>query len=109
MKHFSTSSPCALSLENIDRSCAQDSCPECEYNFKSTTNDTYFFHKVNIVAICKAPFIGGFNSDRPLAIVYECPNCWNYFWFHTTEAMKTTLNSLLDDGGIKKINFRRKK
>lgn len=99
-KKFNTISPCELTTENMDRCCALDSCPNCDYDF--STPDIGWFRKVKIICICEAPFAGGFNIKRTKAIVYECPNCFNYFWFHTDIHTKETLENLLNNGIIKK-------
>lgn len=101
MKKFSNKSPCELIVENMDRSCALSCCPECAFDFE--VKNCYWFKQVKIIAICKAPWIGGFSkkTERHLAIVYQCSNCFQYFWFHTTQGHKETLEDLLNEGIIK--------
>lgn len=92
-KIFKTNSPCELTTSNMDRSCALDGCPNCDYKGK----DEYWAKNINIVAICQAPWVGGIAEKRPLAIVYECKKCFEYFWFHTTESHKKSLERLYEE------------
>lgn len=98
MKKFPIKSPVELITDNMDRSCALDECPGCEFYFD--VRDCCWFLSVKIVAIGEAPWVGGASEKRPLAIVYQCPSCFEYFWFHTTEGHKETLENLLNEGLI---------
>lgn len=98
MKKFSNKSPVELTRQNMDRSCALCNCPDCDFNFRDDNH--YWFKRVEIVAICEAPWVGGTFEKRPLAIVYQCPKCFEYFWFHTIESHKDTLEDLLNEGMI---------
>lgn len=96
MKKFPTKSPCELTVRKMDRSCGLEGCPNCEYGkLEEWKHDK---KRLKIIAICKAPWVGGFTQQRPLAIVYECQKCFKIFWFHTTKSHKESLESLLNEG-----------
>lgn len=84
----------------MDRSCGTDGCPNCHYKENESSHQFRFMRMVKILAICKAPWVGGFSkvSARPLAIVSECPKCFDKFWYHTTKSHKECLEGLLNEG-----------
>lgn len=88
-KPFADKAPCDLTTMNMDRSCGLDGCPNCE--FGKVKEWKYVYKKLKIIAICKAPWVGGITYERPLAIVYECQKCFETFWYHTTESHKELL------------------
>ena len=102
-KKFPNKSPCELTVQNMDRACGIDGCPNCHYKENERFHEFRFMRMVKILAICKAPWVGGLSkkTERPLAIVYECPKCFEKFWFHTTKGHKETLEYLLSEGVIK--------
>jgi len=98
-KYFPKITPCELTTDNMDRCCALDNCPGCDFDLEN--HCMCWFKKLKIVAICEAPWPGGFNKERTKAIVYECPNCFEHFWFHTDIHTKQHLEDLLNMGEIK--------
>ncbi len=100
MKTFSNNSPCELIVQNMDRSCGLDGCPNC--GFGEVKEWIHVFSKLKIIAICQAPFPGGLSkkTERPLALVYECQKCFEKFWYHTNQCHKETLEELLNEGRI---------
>ncbi len=101
MKRFSTKQPCELTVMNTDRGCGLDGCPNC--GFGKVKEWKHVFSKLKIIAICKAPWVGGLSkkSARPLAIVYECQKCFVKSWYHTTKHHKETLEELQNEGLLK--------
>jgi hypothetical protein len=101
MKRFSTKQPCELTVMNMDRGCGLDGCPKCGFGEEKDWKTNW--NKLKIVAVCKAPWVGGLTKKlaRPLALVYECQGCFEKSWFHTTKGFKETLEELRHEGIIK--------
>jgi len=74
--------PAKLSSDNYNQAqCTY--CCHCHEPFKKDKYWDFNFEELIFLGMCEAPFpkIGN-DGDCLLAGVFECPHCFEFYWFH---------------------------
>lgn len=69
---------------------ADDPCKKSpEYERPDCDQDNMHRHTRKVGFNPNAPYKGFFSTGRILAIIVECPNCHNFYWYHVDIDEKT--------------------
>jgi len=92
-----TISTSLLTEENLDKGVGR-CCIFCGWDNPFDYTNIYKWIPIIII---KAPWIGGFDGDRPYAIVRECPKCYKLSWCHVSEWSLTIIKKFESCADVK--------